>query len=384
MTTVMSDIQDLVQKIHDAPHKTVVAVAGAGSEAVAWLLGVSGASRTLLEVVVPYGRLSMVDLLGHEPEQFVSAATARDMARATYHRALELREDDSPVVGLACTATIATDRPKRGEHRACIAAWDESGVTQVELVLDKGKRDRTGEEEVVSRLLVQTLAESFGIPDNLDIGLTPVEHPDSRVLVHPSPVQRLLSGDVNSVSVYSDGRMAVDESLQGALLPGSFSPLHQGHQELARAAATMLNAEVAFEISVINVDKPPLQEAEIQRRLSQFTGKYPVMLTRAETFYKKARLFPGVPFVVGWDTAVRLVDPRYYGGDESAMLTALAEIWATGSRFLVAGRHVDGSFKTLDDVAVPQGFYPLFQPIPESDFRVDVSSTHLRANGYTV
>jgi hypothetical protein len=377
----MSDIQDLVQKIHDTPHKTVVAVAGAGSEAVAWLLGVSGASRTLLEVVVPYGRLSMVDLLGHEPEQFVSAATARDMARAAYHRALELREDDSPVVGLACTATIATDRPKRGDHRACIAAWDDSRVTQVELVLDKGKRDRAGEEEVVSRLLVQTLAESFGIQDKLHIGLTPVERPNSQVLAHPGPIQRLLSGDANSVSAYPDGRMAVDDPFHGALLPGSFSPLHQGHQELARVASAMLGNEVAFEISVVNVDKPPLEEAEVQRRLSQFSGKHQVVLTRAETFHKKARLFPGVPFVVGWDTAVRLVDPRYYGGDESAMLTALAEVWASGSRFLVAGRQVDGSFKTLDDVPIPQGFYPLFQKIPESNFRVDVSSTVLRANG---
>ena len=49
----MSDFRDLVQKIHDSPPQAVLAVAGAGSEAVAWLLGVAGASRTLLEVVVP-------------------------------------------------------------------------------------------------------------------------------------------------------------------------------------------------------------------------------------------------------------------------------------------------------------------------------------------
>ena len=124
----MSGFQDLVQKIHDSPPQAVLAVSGAGSQAVAWLLGVAGASRTILEVVVPYGSLSMIDFIGHEPSQYVSVETATDMARAAYNRAVRLRESTVPVVGLGCTATIATDRPKRGEHRCCIATWDETGA----------------------------------------------------------------------------------------------------------------------------------------------------------------------------------------------------------------------------------------------------------------
>jgi len=138
----MSKTQALIQKIHDAPHRGVLAVAGAGSQAVAWLLGVAGASRTLLEVVVPYGRLSMIDLVGFEPEQFVSEATALDMAKAAYMRAERLREADFPAVGLGCTATIATDRPKRGEHRAFVATWDHGGWNSYSLRLTKGHRDR--------------------------------------------------------------------------------------------------------------------------------------------------------------------------------------------------------------------------------------------------
>ncbi len=140
----------------------------------------------------------------------------------------------------------------------------------------------------------------------------------------------------------------------------------------------MLGTEVCFEISVVNVDKPPLAKEEVERRLVQFLGQNRVVLTRAETFRKKAGLFPGITFVIGWDTAVRLVAPRYYGGESSAMLTALAEMWATGCRFLVAGREDNGAFYTLDDVEVPQGFSPLFQEIPESRFRKDISSTALR------
>ena len=400
----MSEIEDVIVKIHATPHKSVLVAAGAGSSAMSWLLGVSGASRTLLETLVPYGRFSMIDLVGQEPAQYVSPENARDMARAAYRRGLALREDDSPVVGLACTATIATDRPKRGDHRACIAAWDDTQVTAYNLTLDKGHRDRVGEEEVVSRLVIQAMAQAFDVEADLNLGLTEVERPEIITQHHPSPVQRLLSGEVNTVMAHPDGRLTVrDEPLAPnlsqsgddgdssgfAVLPGSFSPLHYGHEELARIAGEMLGREVVYELSVLNVDKPPLEESEIMRRVGQFSGRLPgkdagkgrVALTRAPTFRTKADRFPGCVFVIGWDTLIRLIDPKYYGGEEAAMLTALAEIWALGCRFLVAGRASGGVFHTLDEVAIPPGFRPLFQAIPENSFRADISSTELRERG---
>ena len=57
-------ILDVVARIHDTPEQAVLAVAGAGNYALAWLLGVGGASRTVLETRVPYGFLAMTDLLG--------------------------------------------------------------------------------------------------------------------------------------------------------------------------------------------------------------------------------------------------------------------------------------------------------------------------------
>ena len=377
----MTDIKDIVGKIHGSPQQAVVAVAGAGSQAVAWLFDVAGASRTMLEVVVPYGRLSMIDFVGHEPAQFVSEDAARSMAEAAYKRAVRLNEGDSPVVGLACTATIATDRVKRGEHRCHVATWDDSGSTSYNLRLNKGLRDRAGEEELVSRLVVSALAQACGIEDQLQLDLSDGDQLLVQYLAHPNPLVRLLSGEAGAVTAHPDGRLTLEAPSCAGLLPGSFRPFHYGHEQLARAAEQILGGEVVFELSVLNVDKPPLEETEVRQRLTQFTGKATVVLTRAETFRKKADLFPGCTFVIGWDTAVRLVAPRYYGGEESAMLTALAEIWAAGCRFLVAGREEDGIFRTLADVPVPAGFHTIFQDIPEALFRADVSSTALRSSG---
>jgi hypothetical protein len=165
------------------------------------------------------------------------------------------------------------------------------------------------------------------------------------------------------------------------VLPGSFNPLHIGHETLVATAAHMLGAPVTFELSALNVDKPALRVTEIRDRVGQFAGKWPVVVTRALAFHQKARLFPGCTFVIGWDTAVRLVAPRYYGGDELEMLIALKGIRDLGCRFWVAGRLDGACFRTLEDVAVPRALAGMFSPIPESLFRCDASSTELRLAG---
>lgn len=180
------------------------------------------------------------------------------------------------------------------------------------------------------------------------------------------------------LSLVIGGSLAGHSSFRSAVLPGSFNPLHHGHTGLAAAAGRRLGVPVAFELSVANVDKPDLGAAEVERRVAQFAAVGPVWVTRAATFAEKAELFPGAAFVVGYDTAVRLVDCRYYADDAGRRDAALARIVAAGCRVVVGGR-VDaaGVFRTWDAAA---GLYPeLFLPLTESDFRTDVSSTALRA-----
>src|SRR4051812_1724230 len=81
-----------------------------------------GASATVLEALVPYSREALTALIGAEPEHSTSPATAALMAERAYERARRWAKDAGrPVIGIACTAALATNYPKRGDHRAVVA-----------------------------------------------------------------------------------------------------------------------------------------------------------------------------------------------------------------------------------------------------------------------
>ncbi len=43
---------------------------------------------------------------------------AAAMAKAAYRQAAQLAALGEPIVGLACTCALATDRPRQGDHKA--------------------------------------------------------------------------------------------------------------------------------------------------------------------------------------------------------------------------------------------------------------------------
>ena len=356
-----------------------MAIAGAGTRAIGWVLGVAGASRTVLDIQVPYAPSAMIEYVGSEPDQFVSESAALALARAAYRRAVRLRGDSTaPAVGLSCSATIATDRTKRGDHRCHVVAYDATGWLSLSLTLTKGLRSRDEEDAVVSALILNAMAESFGVEGRLDARLAPGEEVLRGGRRFDDALAALAAGHIGHAVVEHDGSLSPDAAVSGALLAGSFNPLHRGHTRLAEAAGKTLGAPVTYELSISNVDKPDLELSEVWRRLAQFEGEASAVVTREPVFYRKAELFPGATFVIGFDTMTRLTDQKYYDGSEGAMLSALSELRERGCRFLVAGRAEAGAFRTLGDSPPPSGFDAMFTAIPESAFREDVSSTELR------
>ena len=353
--------------------------AGAGSLALFWLHSQGGSSHTVLEAVDRYAALSTIDLLGAQPKRFVTSETAILMASHAYQRALRLSSGDAPVIGVGCSASIATNRSKRGKHACRVCVVERTRYTQYALTLEKGGRERFQEETLVSKIIITGIAKACGLEPGLDLNLQKTEPLKIHSSSYRDPLDSLLAEEVGTISIASDGHMDYDQIAGNvAVLSGAFNPMHAGHTQLARAAASHLRRELVYELPVINADKGTLSHSEICRRIAQFDNKCRLVLSRQPLFANKVVYLRDSIFVVGYDTVLRLLQSRYYDDDEAQLRAALVTIRDAGCRFLVAGRLWKERFCKLADLSIPSGFSDMFDALPEDDFRIDTSSTEVR------
>ena len=232
-------------------------------------------------------------------------------------------------------------------------------------------------------------------------------------------------GIVQSIKPGENGNEGTELPETMVVVPGSFNPFHRGHERLAKAALDKLRSERAsegeinseedtststststntitntntntrhespalyYELSITNADKPRVASSDAVARLAPVLHTHKnVLLTTVPFFHEKARAYRSkgareVLFVVGWDTFVRVVEGRYYGGEE-VMEGVLEGMKEDGARFVVGGRKGDGGEfmggKFRGEGILNGRFEGLFLFLEEDEFRVDLSSTEIRA-----
>jgi nicotinamide mononucleotide (NMN) deamidase PncC len=316
---------------------------GAGFQNELW--AEPGSSAYLSGASFPYSPEEQEELLGFMPEHFCSKENAIDLASAAYMKAYKFGGKDP--VGLAITASVASEKEHRGEHRAytCIMTKDKVLTTHHTMVKGTGVCQRGRDGTDCDALTFFTLLDGLGIA-TCDTGQPEYEDATAlakeRFFLRPyftEGGQRL----ARIPSIKSDGDYRHDPFV---LMPGAFNPPHEGHFGTAAHVLREYGKQTIFELTAEPPHKDWLTVQELLQRAKLLQGHHRIF-TRKEPYYiDKARAFPGMGMVLGADAMVRILDPKW-GLNFDEMFKEMDQL---RTKLYIGGRDINGKFTTRNDI----------------------------------
>jgi hypothetical protein len=355
-------------KLKEAGVSIHVIATGGGAGIQQHLWEVPGSSAYLSGASFPYAQEEHEEMVGFKPEHYCSQEDAIDLASVAYMKAY--RFGSKKPVGIGLTASVASEKVHRGEHRVFICVITDDKVWSYYFPFEKGAGfdKRIADGTACNNLAALALQCAFG----LSILNTPhqdtTELARARFFAHPF--------------FTADGKRqaAILDPKRQAIMAGAFNPPHQGHLGMAQACQDQYNHQVVYEITANTPHKGPLTVQELLKRAKLLQGHPRLFMENDAMYIDKARAFPGVPIVLGADAMLRILDPKW-GLDVYATLDEFAKL---GTVFYIAGREVDGKFITCDMlkkmIPTTSAYTHLFisHNMAPIEGRWDISSTEIR------
>lgn len=157
-----------IKNILDLDYKSVIYIAGGGTQAIPALLENGGGSAFLLESIVPYSTKAFDDVLAESQlkihqgvEKYVSTRASAKLAIAAYFKGKTLTNE--PIIGIGASAKLSTGEGEREgrEHSLCVSFCVGPYIsTNFEIKLNHS-RSRLTEEVFCAKLIVELLHALF-------------------------------------------------------------------------------------------------------------------------------------------------------------------------------------------------------------------------------
>lgn len=365
-----------------------ILTSGAGIDLLARAWQPPGGSNFFAGGYVSYATDETDAMMGFTPAdgKYVNLETAVDLATAAFMRAHV--PGGSPAIGLGVTSSVASTRMHRGDHRVFACVIGESECMAASAVIPKGlgPRHRRFDDELVGELSAHLLSLCLGGSGGLDPAWLQDGDGTTRptfTLQHVAALAHerlMLRPFFRADGTRSAALARVHTSL---VFPGAFNPPHAGHFDAADAARAEMartlhvNGDVVYSTTVDPPHKPALSTVDVLKRAKALRGRDFLATSGDPLYIDKARRMPGAAFVMGADALDRMLDPKW-----CPVEPMLDEFERLGTRLLVPGRIVGDTYQDAGSVcAERQRTWIVGRIVVPVEFRLDVSSTQLRADG---